>query len=77
MNNTDDLNVEVEQAKKMFELRTALKAISQVSFELKEIDKSLPVEYYAYNEARTMLALYKTVAKKVLAIAETIKPLID
>lgn len=75
MNDIKDLTIEtdIDMAKKLFNARIISKTISQISFELREIDKAFPIEYYEFNNAEKMLELYRTIEDKVLELSEHIK----
>lgn len=74
-NEIKDLTIEtdIDMAKKLFNARIISKTISQISFELREIDKAFPIEYYEFNNAEKMLELYRTIEDKVLELSEHIK----
>ena len=44
-----------------------------MSFELREIDKAFPYDYYEFSHAEKMIQLYETIEDKVLELAEVIK----
>jgi len=70
-----ELNVgyEIDIAKKLFNSRLVAKAISQLSFELREIDKTFPADYYDFNNAEKMLELYHLIEDRILVLSEDIK----
>jgi hypothetical protein len=69
----DPITSEIEQAKKIFKLRTAVKGVSQVSYEMKEIDKSIPMDYYELNNGKVLLELYDVIADKIIELAVKIQ----
>lgn len=73
--NTENQMIEsdIDVAKKLFNARIIAKTISQISFEIREIDKAFPIEYYEFNNAQKMLELYHIVEDKIMELSEHIK----
>lgn len=64
----DDLDI----SKKLFKARMIAKSVSQISFELREIDKAFPSDYYNFNDAEKMLSFYQIVENKILELSKEI-----
>ena len=67
------IETDINLAKRLFNSRLIAKAVSQLSYELREIDKSFPADYYDFSNAEKMLGLYRLIEDKVLELSEDIK----
>jgi hypothetical protein len=73
MNEVNYIENDIDLTKQLFKKRIVAKTISQMSFELREIDKAFPSDYYEFSHAEKMLQLYEIIEDKVLELAEVIK----
>lgn len=60
-------------ANKLLDCRLRMKLISQLSYELREIDRAFPSEHYDQSNAEGLYQLYLKIEDKVLEMAEEIK----
>ena len=67
------LETDMDLTQKLLNTRMVMKQISQLSYELKEIDKIYGQEYYESNRAEQLLKLYTGVEDKVISLARDLK----
>ena len=67
------LETDMDLTQKLLNTRMVMKQISQLSYELKEIDKIYGQEYYESNRAEQLLKLYTSVEDKVISLARDLK----
>ena len=67
------LETDLDLTQKLLNTRMVMKQISQLSYELKEIDKIFGQEYYEINRAEKLLVLYKSIEDKIISLADELK----
>jgi len=67
------IETEIDLAKKLLNLRMLAKQVGQLSYELREIDKAFPADYYEFNNAEKMIELYGDVLEKVVKLGREIE----
>lgn len=68
----NQIETDIDTAKKLLSARMLIKQLSQLSFEAREIDKAFPSDYYEFNNAEQMLELYRSLLDKIVVLSKEI-----
>jgi hypothetical protein len=64
---------EIDLASQLLKSRLIAKTVTQLSFEMREIEKMFGSDYYEFGSAENMLKMYKVIEDKVIQLAEEIR----